>query len=97
MQQYLLRTDMKPACLLRQGSDEKCGSEPCLPPLSNVNSLNDPGDLIDESDGPSDVVENLHISDLLPWHGHVFHQLQYCMRHILKGPGTTEEHHDAVN
>ena len=58
---------------------------PNLPPLCYEAGFNDPWDLIDEGDGPCDVVEDRHITDLLPWHRHVFHQLQYSMGHVLQG------------
>ena len=55
-----------------------------LPPLRDVDRLDDPRDFIDEGDGASDVVEHLDITDLFPWHRHVFQQLHHSMRHILQ-------------
>lgn len=58
---------------------------PLLPPLGNVDWLDDPGDFIHKGNRSSDVVEDWHISDLFPGHGHVFQQLQNSMGHVLKG------------
>ena len=55
-----------------------------LPPLCDVDGLDDPGDLVDEGDGSGDVVEHVHVADLFPRHGHILHQLQNRMRHVLQ-------------
>lgn len=55
-----------------------------VPPLSHVHRFDDPWNLIDESDGAGDVVENVHVSNLLPRHRHVFQELQDGMRHVLQ-------------
>lgn len=62
----------------------------CSPPLSNVDGFHHPGDLVDKCDGTCDVVDDGHISDLLPRHGHVLQQLEHSMRHVLKGTGRQE-------
>ena len=54
------------------------------PPLSHVDWLHDPGDLIDKRDRSSDVVDDRDVSDLLPRHWHVLKQLQYSMGHVLQ-------------
>jgi len=54
-----------------------------LPPLGDVDRLNDPGNLIDKGDGSRNVVQHLDIPDLLPGHGHVLQQLKHRMRHVL--------------
>lgn len=56
-----------------------------LPPLCDVDWLYDPRNFIHKGYGSSDVVEHRHISDLFPWHWHVFQQLQHCMGHVLEG------------
>ena len=56
-----------------------------LPPLCDEAGFDDPGDLVDKGDGSCDVVEHRHVSDLLPRHGHVLHQLQYSVGHVLQG------------
>lgn len=56
-----------------------------LPPLWNVDWLNDPRDFIDKWNGSSDVIKHGHISNLFPRHRHVFQQLQHCMGHVLEG------------
>ena len=55
------------------------------PPLCYVDRLHDPGDLVDERDGARDVIEDRHVPDLLPGHGHVLQQLQHRMGHVLEG------------
>ena len=55
-----------------------------IPPLSQVHRFDNPGYLIDKSDGSCDVVQSAHISDLLPRHGHVLQQLQYGVWHVLQ-------------
>lgn len=62
-----------------------------LPPLCNVDWLNDPGDFIHKGNGSSDVVKDWHISDLFPGHWHVFQQLQHSVWHVLKRPGNQVE------
>ena len=57
-----------------------------IPPLRDVDWLNDPRDFIDEGDGTSDVVQNLDVTDLFPWHRHVFQQLHHSMRHVFQRP-----------
>ena len=54
------------------------------PPLCHVDGFGDPGDLIDEGDSSSDVVDDRDVSDLLPRHRHVLQQLQNSMRHVLQ-------------
>lgn len=34
--------------------------------------------------GTCNVVEDFDVSDLLPWHGHVFKELEDCMWHVLQ-------------
>ena len=43
-----------------------------------------PRDLIHKRDGPSDMVDDRHISYLFPRHGHVLQQLQYSVWHVLE-------------
>lgn len=62
-----------------------------LPPLGNVDRLDDPGDLVDKGDGASDVVQDRNVSDLLPGHGHVLQELQHSMGHVLQSPATTNQ------
>ena len=57
-----------------------CGA---LPPLSNVDGLSNPRDLIHKRDGPSDMVDDRHIWYLFPRHGHVLQQLQYSVWHAV--------------
>ena len=42
-----------------------------LPPLGQIDRFHNPWNLIHKCDGSCDVIKNLHISNLLPWHGHV--------------------------
>lgn len=56
-----------------------------LPPLGDVDWLDDPGNFIHKGNSSSDVVEDGHVSDLFPGHGHVFQQLQYSVGHVLEG------------
>lgn len=58
-----------------------------LPPLGDVDRLHHPGNLIDKGDGSRDVVDDRHVSDLLPWHRHILQQLQHCMWHVLQSSG----------
>lgn len=53
-------------------------------PLSDVHRFNHPRNLVDKGDGASDVVEYLDIADLFPGHGHVLHQLQHSVWHVLE-------------
>ena len=41
------------------------------PPLCDVDWLYDPGYLVDERDGSSDVIQDVDVSYLFPWHWHV--------------------------
>ena len=60
-----------------------------LPPLCYVEWFHHPWDLIHKGNGTSDVIENSHVSNLLPRHGHVFQQLQHCMWHVFQCPTCT--------
>ena len=53
--------------------------------MGQIDGFDDPGDLVDEGDGASDVIKDLTIPDLLPRHRHVLHQLQHGVRHVLEG------------
>ena len=55
------------------------------PPLSNVERLNDPGNLVDKGDCSRDVVEHRDVPDLFPWHGNVLNQFQHCMWNVFQG------------
>mmetsp|Transcript_28888 Transcript_28888/g.46177 ORF Transcript_28888/g.46177 Transcript_28888/m.46177 type:complete len:216 (-) Transcript_28888:40-687(-) len=55
-------------------------------PLRNKHGFDDPGDLVYKCYRPRDVIQDLHVSNLLPRHGHVLQQLQHSMRHILERP-----------
>ena len=57
---------------------------PHASPLGHVDRFNDPGNFVHETDGTCNVVENFDIFDQLPWHRHVFQQLQYSMRHVFQ-------------
>ena len=58
------------------------------PPLRYVYGLHHPGNLVDECDSTGDVVKNLDITNLFPWHRHVLHQLHDGVRHVLQGTET---------
>lgn len=53
-------------------------------PLRHVDRLDHPGYLVHERDRAGDVVEDLHVSNLLPRHRHVLEQLEHGVRHVLE-------------
>ena len=55
-----------------------------IPPLGDVDWLNDPWDLVHKRDCSSDVIEHSNVANLFPRHRHVFHQLQHGVRHVLQ-------------
>ena len=61
------------------------------PPLCNVDGLDDPRDLVDERDRAGDVIESLHVADLLPRHRHVLQQLEDGVWHVLEGSGHSRQ------
>jgi len=54
-------------------------------PLSSVDGLNHPWNLVNEADGSCDVVENFHVSDLFPWHRSVFEEFIDSVRGVFQG------------
>jgi len=61
-------------------------SQPHAAPLCMVHGFNDTGNLVHESDGPGDVVEDWNLAYLLPREGDVLEQLHNGMRNILQCP-----------
>lgn len=59
-------------------------AHPHSSPLRMENRLDDPRDLINQGQAAVHMVENLHFPRRLPWHGHVFQQLEHRMWHKLQ-------------
>mmetsp|Transcript_67280 Transcript_67280/g.140138 ORF Transcript_67280/g.140138 Transcript_67280/m.140138 type:complete len:884 (+) Transcript_67280:4960-7611(+) len=55
-------------------------------PLCNENGLDDFRDFVHKRDCSSQMVKNVDVSNLLPWHRHVLQQLQDRVRHIFQCP-----------
>lgn len=54
-------------------------------PLGDEHGFDHSRHFVDESDRPGDVVEDLHIADLLPGHWHVLEQFDHRVGHVLEG------------
>src|SRR6266404_8392898 len=59
-------------------------SQPHAAPLRMIHRFNDAGNLVHESDGPSNMIEDRNLAYLLPWEGDVLQQLHNGMRNILQ-------------
>jgi hypothetical protein len=60
--------------------------QPHAAPLCVIHGFNDTGNLVHESDGPGNVIEDWNLAYLLPWEGDVLEQLHNGMRNILQCP-----------
>lgn len=58
--------------------------DPHCPPLGVVDGLDDSGDLIHECDCSCDVVEDLDVLYLLPWHGDVLQEFEDGVRGVFQ-------------
>jgi hypothetical protein len=40
------------------------------------------------------MIQSFDISDLLPWHGHVFQEFHYCVRHVFQSSEKSRKAND---
>uniref|UniRef100_A0A914NFQ9 Uncharacterized protein n=1 Tax=Meloidogyne incognita TaxID=6306 RepID=A0A914NFQ9_MELIC len=53
-------------------------------PLRNKHRFNNTRNFIDKSYCTSNMIQNLDVTYLLPWHWHVFNQFYNSMRHVFQ-------------
>lgn len=59
--------------------------DPHSSPLSGVDRFYDLWDLVNKSDCPCDMIENLDVSNLLPRHGYILEKFENSMWNEFKG------------